>query len=47
MKKLMELLFTLISVFAFTLTGCSNHDTFTKKLYLIGEAEKVLIQVTE
>lgn len=49
MKKLMALLFTLISVLVFALTGCSNGDTFTEKSYSTGEneIEKVIIQVTD
>lgn len=49
MKKLTALLFALISLLAFALSGCSNGDTFTEKSYSIGETEieKVIIQVTD
>lgn len=48
MKKLTALL-VLIGVLVFTLTGCSNGDTFTEKSYSIGEneIEKVSVQVTD
>lgn len=39
MKKLATLLFALIGILVFALTGCSNNDTFTKKTYSTGESE--------
>lgn len=49
MKNLTALLVALISFLVFALTGCSNDDTFTEKLYSIGESEieKVVVQVTD
>ena len=49
MKKLTAVLFALISVLVFALTGCSNDDTFTEKSYSSGEneIEKIVVQVTD
>lgn len=49
MKKITALLFTLISVLAFSLAGCSNGGTFTEKSYASGEneIEKVTVQVSD
>ena len=49
MKKLTAVLFALISVLVFALTGCTNDDTFTEKSYSSGEneIEKIVVQVTD
>lgn len=49
MKRLSVLLFAVISILAFSLTGCSNGDTFTEKSYSTGknEVEKIVVQVTD
>lgn len=49
MKRLSVLFFAVISILAFSLTGCSNGDTFTEKSYSTGknEVEKIVVQVTD
>lgn len=49
MKKLAILLFSLVGVLVFALTGCSNNDTYTQKAYASGEneIEKIFVEVAD
>lgn len=49
MKKLTVLFLVVIGALVFTLSGCSNNDTFTEKSYSSGETEieKIIVQATD